>query len=107
MSKLNPTPDLNCKHGAPLGRVTKDWYLDSNGKQVHLEVLDNAAPFRLVRVRLDSGGYDQGGAYWGLGDPLYYFQGPLSDIEGYVRGRTRDDAKTEVRKLHPKAKFFR
>lgn len=23
------------------------------------------------RVRLDSGGYDQGGAYWGLGSPLY------------------------------------
>lgn len=26
---------------------------------------------RLFRVNLDSGGYDDGGAYWGIGAPLY------------------------------------
>jgi hypothetical protein len=26
---------------------------------------------RLFRVRLDNGGYDDGGAYWGIGEPLW------------------------------------
>jgi len=30
-----------------------------------------ARSVRCFQVRLDSGGYDDGGAYWGLGKPLY------------------------------------
>ena len=97
MTKLNPTPNVNCKYGAPMGRTSHNAYT----------VNEQATPFYLVRVTLDSGGYDRGGAYWGLGAQLYYYEGPLSDINGYVRGKTRDAAKAEVQTIHPLARFFR
>lgn len=50
---------VNSQYGAPMGRA-------SYGRQP-----DAARPVRLFRVRLDSGGYDDGGAYWGHGAPLY------------------------------------
>jgi hypothetical protein len=39
----------------------------------------------LRRVTLDSGGYDQGGAYWGIGKPLYYFESACGNTTGYFR----------------------
>lgn len=40
-----------------------------------LDYLDpDAGPIYLRRVRLNSGGYDAGGAYWGLGIPLFCAQ---------------------------------
>lgn len=51
---------VNCRHGAPLGRKS-DGYLEVNMPRF----------VRLFRVRLNSGGYDEGGAYWGLSLPLY------------------------------------
>lgn len=50
---------VDCARGAPMGRR-------GYGRQpgAGLRV-------RLFRVRLDSGGYDDGGAYWGIGAPLY------------------------------------
>lgn len=104
---FNPTPDVNCKHGAPMGRPSHAEYTDKSGRTFELVVNGDARPFRLVRCPLDRGGYDRGGAYWGLGAPLYYYEGPLSDISGYVRGSTREAAKQAVRGIHPKAKFFR
>lgn len=97
MTKLNPIPDVSCRYGAPMGRPSHNEFT----------VTESAAPFYLVRVRLDSGGYDSGGAYWGIGAPLYYYEGPLTDISGYVRGRTREAAKAAVREIHPLARFFR
>lgn len=94
---FNPTPDVNCKYGAPMGRRSHNDYT----------VTEDAAPFRLVRCPLDSGGYDRGGAYWGTPSNLYYYEGPLTDISGYVRGNTREHAKIEVRKIHPHARFYR
>jgi hypothetical protein len=95
------------RYGAPLGRADRDSYVDRTGKRHVMTVNENAAPFHLLRVRLDSGGYDSGGAYWGHGEPLYYYEGPISDISGYVRGRTRDAAKSAVRAKHPLARFYR
>lgn len=86
--------------GAPLGRPTLDG---------GFTVIDNAPPFILRKVRLN-GDYDQGGAYWGSnsrGSILYYFEGPVSDISGYVREANREAAKAAVRELHPKARFYR
>lgn len=107
MSPFDPTPKVGGKYGAPMGRPTCDTYTDRQGTTFKLVVNDDAKPFRLVRCPLDSGGYDRGGAYWGLGEPLYYFEGPLSDISGYVRGRTREHAKAKVRAIHPRARFFK
>lgn len=104
---LNPTPPVSGRYGAPMGRPNRDSYTDKQGNTHRLTVTANARPFHLVRVRLDAGGYDSGGAYWGHGAPLYYFEGPLSDVRGYVRGITRDAAKRNVRELHPHARFYR
>ena len=66
-------------YGAPLGRHT------------------HAAPFygriRARRVKL-SQGYDQGGAYWGTGQNLYYVYGS-EDGEIFVRS---PDNKTAIAK---------
>lgn len=60
----------------------------------------------LQRVKLDSGGYDQGGAYWGSGQPLYWAS--LDDSAGwYFRAPSRDAAKVIVRETIPNAKFAR
>ena len=53
----------------------------------------------LVRVRLDSGGYDKGGGYWGTGTPLWFAE----DAEGnstYFRSDSRESAKDKLIKEH-------
>lgn len=52
---------VSSKYGAPMGRY------------------DFGAPLEgelcsLARIPLDSGGYDGGGAYWGIGRPLFRVQ---------------------------------
>ena len=88
--------------GARLGRPTTD------PNTVPL------VPFRfyLRRVRLDHGGYDEGGAYWGTGAPLYRFEtgeGP-DDLTawptGFLRARDRQDAKAKLRADYPAARFY-
>lgn len=70
-----------------------------------------AGRLRLARVRLDSGGYDNGGAYWGHGQPLYRASGETKDFvfEQFVRADDRDDAKQQIREMFPReeVKFFR
>jgi hypothetical protein len=78
--------NVSSKYGAPMGRDS------SNGRDLE------QAPGKLClqRVRLDSGGYDSGGAYWGHGEPLYV----ATDHENttvFVRAMTRDGAKHAVR----------
>jgi hypothetical protein len=51
---------VSSKYGAPMGRRA-DGYIETQDPRF----------VRLFRVRLDSGGYDDGGAYWGIGEPLY------------------------------------
>jgi len=104
---INPTPRVDCKYGAPMGRASRNTYTDAQGHTFELTVNADARPFYLVKCPLDGGGYDRGGAYWGLGEPLYYYEGPLSDISGYVRGHTRERAKDAVRAMYPLARFYR
>ncbi len=103
----NPTPRVDGSRGAPMGRPNCSGYESPRNGWTELAVIPNAPPFHLRRVRLDAGGYDSGGAYWGLGLALYYFQGPVSDIDGFVRAKSRDEAKAEVRAIHKHARFFR
>jgi hypothetical protein len=55
-TKMEPVGN---KYGAPMGRVSAP-DLDLSPRSV-----------RLFRVPLDSGGYDNGGAYWGFPDDLW------------------------------------
>ena len=91
----NPTPPVSCKYGAPMGRHTGPHYLETC-----------AGRLRLVRIPLNSGGYDSGGAYWGLGPPLWYAE----DLDGnsqFFRASTRESAKAYIRSKFPDARFYR
>jgi len=57
MSQLE---QVDCRYGAPMGR-REDGNLETDVRRF----------VRLFRVQLDSGGYDDGGAYWGIGSPLW------------------------------------
>lgn len=105
MAKHNPTPDVSSRYGAPMGRTSD-----------HLEGLiieTSDSPFTLQRVRINSGGYDSGGSYWGLGAPLYWWSVTITegdtvdDCSGFFRARDRNAAKAHIRASHPKARFFR
>lgn len=77
--------DVSGRYGAPMGR-RESHHLPNNPRSV-----------RLFRVRLDSGGYDDGGAYWGLetrGERLYCARS-VDDNDPYcefVRARSRERA---------------
>lgn len=86
-----PLPDLDCKYGAPMGRARC--------------VDDKAAKCRLFRVPLDSGGYDQGGAYWGIGKPLYCALG--EDFQDFTRASDREEAKEIFQAKYPNLRFNR
>ena len=98
---------VSSRFGAQMGRESRDSYTTKSGEVIHMTVTKDAAPMRLARVRLDRGGYDQGGAYWGVGEPLYEYEAHLTDINGFVRGWTREKAKQAVRDIHPNARFYR
>lgn len=93
---------VNASRGAPLGRrehtCPKAW--------------QPAPKFSLCRIRLNSGGYDSGGAYWGLGPRLYYAAASRDDdgsmiADRYFRARDREAAKTHLRREFPDARFYR
>jgi len=70
--------DVNCRYGAPMGR---------HGSPANMPDADlDKRTVRLFRVNLDSGGYDDGGAYWGIGAPLY-----CATDDGDYREFTRAD----------------
>lgn len=76
---------VDCNRGAPMGR---------HGSPV------GTVPRRKVylrRVRLNSGGYDSGGAYWGRGQPLFWAtDGALDGYEAFFRAPSREEAKCKV-----------
>lgn len=82
-------PEVDCTYGAPMGRPT---YALATAPQPALSSL------RLFKVELDSGGYDNGGAYWGLGDPLYCLKG--EHVQEFTRAMSRDDAAARL-DVHP------
>lgn len=83
----------------------------SMGRRNHLPP-DPTAPIKLNLYRLrmtDGGAYDEGGAYWGIGTPLYRAcgDGPEEQHEVFLRAHSREEAKADVRKLIPGARFYR
>lgn len=91
----NPTPRVDCKYGAPMGRHTGTNYLETE-----------AGPLYLKRVPINSGGYDSGGAYWGLGQPLYYVEDQDGNSQ-FLRAWDRESAKSAIRENWPNARFYR
>lgn len=84
--------DVSSKFGAPMGRHT--WGKLSNNQDIPKHL-------RLFKVNLDSGGYDDGGAYWGLaarGHQLWCARADACEANGeedyreFVRAGTRNGA---------------
>lgn len=82
---------VNCKFGAPMGRGS------SQGGP------DAAHVLHLRGLHIDSGGYDNGGAYWGTGAPMFHIQG--EEVEHFIRSHNRDNAKAWVLEQYPNATF--
>ncbi len=89
--------------GARLGRGTR---AESNATG------PEAVKVTLQRVRINQGGYDSGGAYWGLGAPLYwacvkYPNDPArQSVDMWFRAPDRSGAKDHVRAQFPQARFY-
>jgi hypothetical protein len=63
-------------------------------------------PITLRRIRLNSGGYDSGGAYWGYGAPLFWAADKAGN-EMFFRAGSRESAKEELREMFGALKFYR
>lgn len=75
---------VNCKFGAPIGRPNKGSQpvTITRGKNCRICKVDQIKVYE-KRVHLVDG-YDMGGAYWGIGKPLFVrFTKDLSYIEFY------------------------
>lgn len=87
-------PDISSRYGAPMGRSEQ-----------------HAAPttlkFTLQRVRINAGGYDSGGAYWGIGQPLYWYESEDGEVSAFLRAVNRYAAKIKILESYPSARFYR
>lgn len=90
-----PNSPVSSRYGAPMGRHTGPNYLATEAGRIHL-----------MRVRLNSGGYDAGGAYWGIGAPLWYVEDQDGNSQ-YLRARDRAAAKAAILANWPDARFYR
>lgn len=76
----DPTPKVGGRYGAPMGRPSER--LDTDGK------------WQAQKVELDEGGYDPGGAYWGLrprGEALFVVQDGSGNI-AFIDATSREAA---------------
>ena len=68
---------------------------------------DSVNKIYLQRVRINSDGYDSGGTYWGVGQPLYLARSEDGQIHHHFRAANRDAAKQKLCADIPRAWFFR
>ena len=69
--------DVNSSRGAPMGRPNA------------LSLDDTPKSIQLFRVNLDSGGYDDGGAYWGSSPQSLWCARDSQGNEQFIRAFTR------------------
>lgn len=61
----------------------------------------------LRRVRLNNGGYDRNGTYFGVGKPLYWCADADGTVDFVVRVWDREGAKRAALVEYPRARFYR
>ena len=84
------------KRGASLGRSSRAGESD---QRIHLR-----------KIRLDSGGYASGGAYWGIGGALYEAftdDGAIYHTYRDYSRNPRESIKAEIAADFPGARFYR
>lgn len=64
-------------------------------------------PVYLRKLKINSGGYDEGGAYWGLGQPVYWASLDDPEFSVTVRAHSRADAKNQISRMYPGIRFKR
>lgn len=72
---------VECALGAPFGR--REWSADG---------IISDRSVSVFRVRIDSGGYDDGGAYWGIGRPIYCARDDSGSFRRFIRASSRAEA---------------
>ena len=91
MAKLST---VYSSRGAPMGRTSVP---RTPTERVHLR-----------RIRINSGGYDSGGAYWGVGQALLHACEYKPDgLDIFFRAKDRTAAKAHVLARYLSAKFYR
>jgi hypothetical protein len=98
-AKLASNCRCNGSNWTPAQRKVGGAYGSPMGRRSDSEL---TGKLHLRRVRLDRGGYDTGGAYWGVGAPLWVAWDDDGN-ERYLRARDRDAAKREL----PGYKFYK
>ena len=84
------------KRGAAMGRGSR---LDAPA--------DVEVKLVLQKVRLDNGGYDANGTYFGWGgNPVYWYADSEGTIDACLRAPNRHDAKCQIRGKYPNARFY-
>jgi hypothetical protein len=73
-------PDVNGKHGAPMGRPSFGFLEDCKPKSVSV-----------FRMRM-TGAYDDGGAYWGLPSNVYCARSDDGEYQQFTRASNRIEA---------------
>lgn len=89
----NPITPVNARYGAPMGRASLP--LDPSQGKISLR-----------RVRINSQGYDAGGAYWGIGQALWVAMDQAGATH-YFRAPNRDKAKAALCEMVPGIVFYR
>lgn len=89
-------PDVSSPYGAPMGR-----------RERHQAEPQATLKFSLRRIPINKGGYDHGGAYWGIGAPLYQYESEDGKTSAFLRAAHRNAAKAKIRQSYPNARFYR
>ncbi len=83
--------NFDCSRGAPMGRQSILINLESK--------------VQAFKVRIYDGCYDMGGAYWGMGVPLYAAIG--DDFQAFTRSNSRKEAVKDFASRFPNLKFYK
>lgn len=118
MSK-NLAPTVDGRYGAPMGRASyiardpagTEWIPTApDGSAIFAEdraILalqrQRVRRFHMQWLKLDSGGYDRGGAYWGHGERIYIAQDENDHAQWSCRARDRASAIAKLREMYPNA----
>lgn len=105
MALAIPLNEVSTKYGAPMGRGKRGLNLEGAIAVSHGRPFADKVALR--RVRLNSGGYDSGGAYWGTGPRLYWAGDDTAQVDMWFRSPTRAAAKAHVLASFPNATFYR
>ncbi len=108
-------PDCGDARGAPMGRRLRPhsvargrdaWEEDLNPGRAASQAARELAftgEISLRRLYLDAGGYDVGGAYWGIGEPIFSALSECGTIDRTLRATSQSAAISAILKDAPRA----